>query len=117
METFNEELRRRTKALALKIVHLYPKLGSGDVARIIGKQLLRSATSMAANFRASCRARSDAEHYAKLCIVIEETDETLFWLELIEEGGTLKPEIIREIKEESFRLLQILSKTRKTLKK
>jgi four helix bundle protein len=53
---------------------LYPKLGSGDVARIIGKQLLRSATSMAANFRASCRARSDAEHYAKLCIVIEETD-------------------------------------------
>ncbi len=117
METFNDEFRRRTKTLALRVVRLYSRLGSKDESKIIGKQLLRSSTSMAANFRASCRARSEAEHYAKLCIVIEESDETLFWLELLEEGGIIKEDLIKDLKEESFRILQVLSKTRKNLKK
>jgi four helix bundle protein len=117
METFNDEFRRRTKALAMKIVQLYSRLGSKEDSKIIGKQLLRSSTSMAANFRASCRARSEAEHYSKLCIVIEESDETLFWLELLEESGMINPDLIKNVKDESFSILQVLSKARKKLKK
>jgi|GEM_PF-252338 four helix bundle protein len=117
METFNDEFRRRTKTLALRIVRLYSRLGAKDESKIIGKQLLRSSTSMAANFRASCRARSEAEHYTKLCIVIEESDETLFWLELLEESGLINPGLIKDIKDESFSILQVLSKARKKLKK
>jgi len=117
METFNDEFRRRTKALAMRIVQLYSRLGSKEDSKIIGKQLLRSSTSMAANFRASCRARSEAEHYSKLCIVIEESDETLFWLELLEESGMINPDLIKNVKDESFSILQVLSKARKKLKK
>jgi four helix bundle protein len=117
MGTFNDEFRRRTKALALSIIQLYSRLESREVSKIIGKQLLRSSTSVAANFRASCRARSEAEHYAKLCIVIEESDETLFWLELLEESKMINPDLIKNVKDESFSILQVLSKTRKKLKK
>jgi four helix bundle protein len=116
METFNDEFRRRTKILALKVIRLYPKLGSREDSRILGKQLLRSSTSMAANFRASCRARSEAEHYAKLCITIEESDETLFWIELIEESGMITPDLLKCIKDESLSILQVLSKARKKIK-
>jgi four helix bundle protein len=85
--SFNDAFRLRTKKNALNIVCLYNKLKQRDELRIMGTQLLRSATSVAANFRASCRARSEAEHYSKLSITIEECDEALFWLELIEETG------------------------------
>lgn len=78
------------------------------------RQLLRSASSAAANYRATCRARSKAEFYAKLSIVIEEMDETLFWLELLEESGIHKSTSLKTIKDEAEILVRILSKARKT---
>jgi len=83
---FNEEYRQRTKEMALAIIKLSAKLPYSEEVKVMRKQIIRSATSVAANFRAVCRARSDAEKYSKLCIVVEENDETLFWLELMEES-------------------------------
>lgn len=74
---FNEEMRNRTKQVALRVLHLFKELKQSEEGRIIGKQLLRSATSVAANYRASSRARSAAEFVSKTSIVVEETDETL----------------------------------------
>jgi four helix bundle protein len=116
MEPFNDEFRKRTKQNALRIIRMYQSLISGDESKIIGKQLLRSSTSVAANFRASCRARSDAEHYSKLCIVIEECDETLFWLEMLEESGLVQSNILTDIKQETLAILCVMSITRKKLK-
>ena len=75
-----DELRLRTKQFAIRIVRLFQSLPTTDEARTLGKQLLRSGTSVAANYRAVCRARSKAEFLAKLGIVVEEIDETVFWL-------------------------------------
>jgi four helix bundle protein len=84
-----EELKARTKRFAIRIVRLSQSLPKTNEARVIGNQVLRSGTSIAANYRATCRARSRAEFLAKLGIVVEEADETVFWLELLEETGIL----------------------------
>ena len=87
MENRAEEFRNRTKLLALNIIRFYQTLEKDGVSQVLGKQLLRSSTSVAANFRAATRARSTKEFYAKLCITVEESDESLFWLEMINESG------------------------------
>lgn len=92
---FNEDLRNRTKIFAVRIIKMYSILKKTDEIRIIGKQLLRSGTSVAANFRAVCRARSDKERFAKLSIVVEEADETLFWLEILEETELIEAEKLK----------------------
>ncbi len=105
---------QRTKKLALEVIKLYSSSKvKTDEFRIVGKQLLRSSTSVAANYRATCRARSKAEFYSKLSIVIEETDETMFWLELLNESDMLPPSIVEPLKNESMELLSIFSKARK----
>jgi len=81
------ELRDRTKCFALRIVRMFSALPKTDKARILGKQLLRSGTSVAANYREASRARSDAELISKLGIVEQELDESLLWMELIVEAG------------------------------
>jgi len=113
---FNEVFRERTRKLALAVIKLFEILKKSEESRIIGKQVLRSATSVAANYRAACRARSSYEYYSKLCIVIEECDETLFWFELIESAGFIKSEQLKELIAETYKLLAVFSKTRKTLK-
>jgi four helix bundle protein len=80
-------LLKRTKNFALDNIRFFKSLPKTDEARIIGKQLLRSSTSVASNYRAACRSRSRQEFYAKICIVVEESDETLFWLELLADSG------------------------------
>ena|SRR5205823_3515030 len=85
-----DALRLRTKQFAVRIVRLFQALPATDEARTLGKQLLRSGTSVAANYRAVCRARSKAEFLAKLGIVVDEIDETVFWLELFTETGVLR---------------------------
>lgn len=80
-------LRDRTKALALQVISLVASLPQNDVGRVIGRQLLRSGTSVGANYRASMRAKSRADMINKLKIVEEEADETLYWLELLVEGN------------------------------
>ncbi|WP_044117926.1 four helix bundle protein [Alkaliflexus imshenetskii] len=85
MSDYNKKYEERTKLFAIEIVKFYSGLSKSTETQVIGKQLLRSGTSVAANFRAACRARSTREYFSKLCIVVEECDETLFWLELLSE--------------------------------
>ncbi len=112
---FAEQLRQRTKTFALRVIYLFQKLPKTDEARIIGKQLLRSATSMGANYRAACRARSDAEHFAKMSIVLEEADEAAYWMELLVEAELVTPEKLGSLQKEANELIAIFATTRKTL--
>ena len=110
-------LKQRTKDFALRVIRLcqvLPKTYTGDV---IGKQVLRSATSTAANYRAACRARSKPEFAAKLAIVIEEADESLFWLELIVESGLLPKERLDDLMKEANELTAIFVSSRITVTK
>jgi len=115
---FNEKYRRRTKAFAVSIVLFYAnQCKKSEELRVIGKQLLRSGTSVAANFRAATRGRSDAENFSKICIVVEEIDETVFWLELLEETKILDVNLFVNIKNEAEELMKIFSVTRKNMRK
>lgn len=114
-ENFNEKYRERTRLMAISVIRFHKQLGHSDDLRIIGRQLVRSATSVAANFRAATRGRSKAEYFAKLSIVIEECDETLFWLELLECTG-MKSNTISGVIQETTELLKIFSRTRKSIK-
>lgn len=93
------ELQHRTKKLALEIIKLTKQLPNNRVGWTFSDQIIRSATSVAANYRAVCRARSDKEFIAKMGIVIEEADETLFWLEMIDESGIM----IDDLKDDDLR--------------
>lgn len=79
-------LQNKTKRAAIEIVNLMEKTGNSPGINVVRYQIIKSATSTAANYRAACRARSKNEFYAKLCIVVEEADETLFWLEILAES-------------------------------
>lgn len=114
--TFNEKWRRRTKQLAVDLIKMYSKMKKSDEVRIIGNQLLRSATSAAANFRAYCRGRSQREQFAKLCIVVEEADETVFWLEVLEDTKLCTASTLKPFQDEALEILKAMSSTRKRLK-
>ena len=114
---FSDDLRSRTKDLALRVIKLYQSLPEKDEARMIGKQLFRSATSVAANYRASCRGRSTAEFTSKLSIVIEEADETSFWLELLAESKIVEEAKLKKLMNDYLEITKILSHARKTIKK
>jgi four helix bundle protein len=103
----NQDLKARTRQFALRILRLYRSLPAKEEARILGRQLLRSGTSVGANYRAACRARSRAEFIAKLGIVLEEADETIFWLELLLEGGIIKHEKLDALLKEAEELTAI----------
>jgi four helix bundle protein len=101
------DLRQRTKHLALRIIRLYRALQSCEEGRVLGKQLIRSGTSIGANYRAACRARSKAEFIAKLGIVLEESDESAFWLELLRDSDLVAPEKVGPLLEEVDQLTSI----------
>jgi four helix bundle protein len=111
-----EELKRRTKSFALRVIKLVDALPRDLAGQVIGRQLLRSATSIGANYRAACRAQSRADFAAKLSIVVEEADETLYWLELLRESGLAKPGRLTELLNEAGELLAIAIASRKTAK-
>ena len=94
---FRIEMQNRTKQFALRIIKLYQALPKTGEALVIGDQFLRAGTSVASNYRAACRARSSKEFYSKLCIVIEEADETMFWLELLGETQIIKATLLQDI--------------------
>ena len=110
-------LRERTKEFALRILRLCDALPKTDAARAIGRQLLRSGTSVAANYRAVGRARSRAEFVAKMGIVIEEADETVFWLELLVDSGMVPKARLNELSREANELVAIFVASQKTAKK
>jgi four helix bundle protein len=87
------DLTARAKHFAIRVIQMCGKLPRTPEARVIGTQIVRSSTSVAANYPAACRARSRAEFIAKLGIVVEEADETIFWLELLTESG-ITPQVI-----------------------
>lgn len=114
-EEFNELFRNRTKKLALDIIRIGSDVRYNDALGVIRRQLFRAATSVAANFRAVCRARSDKERYAKLCIVVEEADETVFWIEMLIEGGFIEAGAIENIRNEAEEILKVMSAFKKKL--
>lgn len=109
-------LQARTRRFAVQVVLLFRALPHSQDAQVLGKQLLRSGTSVAANYRAVCRARSRAEFIAKLGIVIEETDETVFWLELMTETGTVQEVRVQHLIKEANELLAIFGASVRTAK-
>lgn len=114
MLTKAEELKDRTKEFAIRVVKLYRALPRTEEARVIGRQVLRSGTSMAANYRAVCRARSKAEFISKVGIVVEEADETVFWLELLVETGVVKSDKMESLLVEANELLAIFAASQRT---
>jgi len=113
---FINELKKRTKDIALRVIKLQSKMPNNQISWIIGKQILRSATSVASNYRAASRARSGKEFYSKLSIVIEETDETMFWLELITDAEIFPKEKTENLYNELNELLSIFMTARKNTK-
>jgi four helix bundle protein len=111
------ELKERTKDFAIRIVKLFRALPKTDEARVIGKQVLRSGTSVAANYRAACRARSRAEFIAKIGVVVEEADETVFWLELLVETDIVPPSRMNCLLDEANELLAIFAASQHTAKR
>jgi four helix bundle protein len=109
-------LQARTKQFAIRIVKLFRSLPKTEEARVIGKQLLRSGTSVAANHRAVCRARSKAEFIAKVGVVVEEADETVFWLELFAETGIVEQNKLMNLLLEANELLAIFAASQRTAK-
>jgi four helix bundle protein len=100
-----EQLQHRTKQFALRVIRLVESLPKGRMADVLGRQLLRSATSVGANYRAACRAKSTADFIAKMGIVEEETDESLYWMELLIEAGIVKAELLEALMKEADELL------------
>lgn len=112
-----EGLKERTKRYAIEIIKLTRLLPNKPEAWVIGRQLLRSATSVAANYRAACRARSSAELIAKIGVVIEEADESAFWLEVITEVGLIESEKVDPLLKETNELVAIMVTSSKTARK
>jgi four helix bundle protein len=110
----NAELQRRTKAFALRVLTLVEHLPNSIGGRVLANQLARSATSVGANYRAACRARSRAEFASKLGTVAEEADESLFWLELIDEGKFIPQKKVASLLIEADELTAIFTSGRRS---
>src|SRR5947208_7414382 len=104
---FAKQMQARTKAFALRVIRMFQRLPKTDDARIFGKQALRAGTSGAANYRAACRSKSRADFISKLGTTVEEIDETLFWLDLLEESRIVPEMQLKPIKAETEELLRI----------
>ena len=111
------DLKTRTKAFALRILKLVDALPKTTAGRALASQIVRSGTSIAANYRAACRAKSTADFVAKMSIVEEEADETLFWLELLEESELVTPAKLTAIKQEANELIAITVASIKTARR
>ena len=110
------DLKNRTKKFALEIIKMIELLPNKKIGHIIANQILRSSTSVAANYRAACRGRSQAEFIAKLGIVLEEADESQFWLELIIDAKLLDKKIVEPLYHEADELVAIFVSSTSTTK-
>ena len=104
---FSEKMKTRTKVFAVQIVKFYKTLLKTDEARVLGRQVLRSGTSVAANYRDVCRSKSKADFISKLGIVLEEADESLYWMEIIVETNIMKADLLTALMEEANELIAI----------
>src|SRR5476649_1612138 len=110
------DLKVRTKAFALNIIKLVKSMPEDRIGRVLGNQILRSGTSVAANYRSACKARSKADFISKITIVEEEADETTLWLELIMESDTLNNDFTKSLHREANELTAIFTSSGKTAK-
>ena len=110
-------MRRRTKEFALRIIKLFRSLPKTEEARILGRQVLRSGTAVAANYRSACRARSRADFISKIGITVEEADETAFWLELMVDAGIFKKSKLENLLMEANELVRIFQASRTTARR
>jgi four helix bundle protein len=113
----SEELKQRTKAFGLSVIKLVDRFPQTRSANVIGNQLVRAATSVGANYRAACRARSKAEFAAKLGIVEEEADESAYWIEMLIEAGMVPQNRVTEMLCEANELVAIVVASLNTVKK
>jgi four helix bundle protein len=111
-----EEMKARTKSFALALIKTVEDLPETKITRVIANQLLRSGTSVGANYRATCRARSRADFISKMGIVLEEADESAYWLELLIEAGIVPKKGLAELLEEAYALVAITVSSLKTAK-
>lgn len=112
-----EELKHRTKEFGLGCIRIANALPRSTTAEVLGRQLIRSATSVGANYRAACRAQSRRHFISKLAIVIEEADESVFWLEMMAEANLLPGEAMSDLKKEGEELTAILTASSITAKR
>ena len=112
-----QEFKKRTQQLALRVIKLVEALPNTTTGNVLGRQLLRSGTSVGANYRAACRAKSKADMIAKLGIVEEESDETLYWLELLVEGDIMPEARLLDLMAETDQILAITVSSIKTLRR
>jgi four helix bundle protein len=111
-----EEMRGRTKEMALRVVRLAEALPKRPGALAIRGQIIRSSMSVAANYRAAQRGRTRREFLAKLGVALEECDETVFWLEMIQDAGLFSPHRVQPLIEEATQIVKILSAAKSTMK-
>lgn len=109
-----EELKKRTKTFGLRILNLADALPKSAKGRTVAEQIIRSGMSVGANYRAACRARSKAEFVSKLGTVIEEADESAFWIEVIIEAKLLKENLVASLLTEANEIIAIMTSSRKT---
>ncbi len=109
-----DDLKHRTKAFAIRVVRLIDALPRSGSAAIVGRQLLRCGTSVGANYRAACRARSRREFAAKMGIVEEECDEAIYWIEILIESGIVEERRLRDLLTEANEILSIVVASIKT---
>ena len=112
-DEFAESFKARTKQFVIRATKLYQALPKTGEARIFGDQFLRAASAVGSNYRASCRARSNEEFFSKLSIVIEECDESCFWMEIIVETGILPIERVESLLKEGNEILAVVVSARK----
>ena len=113
----SQKLQQRTKRFAVSLIQLFRSLPKTDEAKLIGRQLIRSATSVAANYRAAGRARSRAEFIAKVARSVKEIDETVFWIEMLSETAILSAADISDVHQEASELLAIFATSQRTARR
>lgn len=111
------EMKRRTQQFALRIIRLVEALPRGKVSSVIGGQVLRAGTSVGANYRAACRAKSSADMIAKLAIVEEDADESLYWMEIIVEAGLISETKLHALMKEGNEIIAMTVASIKTLRR
>ncbi len=112
----SKDLKERTKQFSIDIVKLVICLAQNGTAKVLGKQILRSGTSVGANYRAACRAKSQRDFINKLAIVIEQADETQFWIELLVSSELIERDKAAILWKEADELIRILTASSKTTK-
>ena len=112
-----EDFLRRTMQFGLRVIRLVESLPKSQTAQVLGRQLLRAGTSVGANYRSAVRGKSRADFIAKMGIVEEECDESIYWIEMLTESGVVKACLVEELRDEADQILSIVVASIKTARR